>query len=364
MCVPMDRIPVDLGSRSYDILVGAGALDRLGEELAPLWRGGPVFCIADERVWGLYGAAVQTALRPTGSCSGLTFRSGEPSKTWATAGRLLRDLAAEGMARDGLVLSLGGGVAGDLAGFVAASYARGVDFVQLPTTLLAQVDSSVGGKTGVNLPEGKNLVGAFHQPRLVVCDPLTLGSLPRREIRCGLAEALKHGFIADGMYLAQVQSLSEHALSADPAALGEIVAGSCRIKAAVVKADEREAGLRATLNFGHTIGHAIEKVGGYRRYRHGEAVAIGMVGAAMVGARMGVCDGSVVDHVRAAMGRVGLPTAAPGLDADELLQAISHDKKTERGRVRWVLPIDVGKVTVTPEVPQRTVVRVLRELVG
>lgn len=362
--MPMDRIPVDLGSRGYGILVGAGALDRLGEELAPLWRGGPVFCVADERVWRLYGAAVQAALRPTMSCSGLTFRSGEPSKTWATAGRLLRELAAEGMARDGLVLSLGGGVAGDLAGFVAASYARGVDFVQLPTTLLAQVDSSVGGKTGVNLPEGKNLVGAFHQPRLVVCDPLTLASLPRREIRCGLAEALKHGFIADAAYLAQVESLSERALCAEPAALGEIAAGSCRVKAAIVVADEREAGLRATLNFGHTIGHAIEKVGGYRRYRHGEAVAVGMVGAAMVGARMGACDGSLVDRVRSAMGGVGLPTAVPGLDADELLQAISHDKKTERGRVRWVLPIEVGRVTVTPEVPGRTVVRTLRELVG
>lgn len=356
----MRSVLVALGPRSYEVLVGEGALGKLRDLIDPIWRGGPLACVADSRVWELHGATVMTAVA---GMHPITFRPGEASKTWSTAGRLLRGLASGGMARDGLVVSLGGGVAGDLAGFVAAAYARGVDFVQLPTTLLAQVDSSVGGKTGVNLPEGKNLVGAFHQPRLVLCDPLPLATLPRRELRCGLAEALKHGFIADPDYLERVESLAERALAADPEALVEIVAGSCEIKARVVAADERECGIRATLNFGHTIGHAIEKVGGYRRLRHGEAVAVGMVGAALLGERVGTCSSDLAERVRRAVGHVGLPTASPGLDPESLLQAISLDKKAARGRVHWVLPVEVGRAIVTPEVPPCDVIAVLRELV-
>lgn len=360
----MDRVRVGLGERSYDVIVGAGSMACAGDLLGAVWRGGPVARIADRRVWGLHGDEVQRGLGLAANGAVLTVPPGERSKSWNTAGRLLRELASGGMARDGLVVAVGGGVTGDIAGFVAATYARGVDLVQVPTTLLAQVDSSVGGKTGVNLPNGKNLVGAFHQPRLVVCDPAFLATLPRREIRCGLAEALKHGFVADAAYLERVESLCLEALRAEPDALTAIVVGSCEIKARIVMADEQETGLRAVLNFGHTIGHAVEKVGGYRRYRHGEAVAIGMVGAAALGARIGTCSGAVASRVRAALAQAGLPTSAPGLDREALLAALAVDKKVARGKVRWVLPVEVGKVIVTADVSRRAITATLDDLVG
>jgi 3-dehydroquinate synthase len=355
---------VELKERTYPIIVRDGALELLGTEASAICRGGPVVCVADERVAALYGQQVEDSLRGSVDWRGwVSVRRGERSKSWAVAGRVLRELAGLGMARDGMVVALGGGVAGDLAGFVAASFARGVDFVQVPTTLLAQVDSSVGGKTGVNLPEGKNLVGAFHQPRLVVCDVLTLSSLPRRELRCGLAEALKHGLIADADYLDRVESLRGSVLRAAPAALEEVVVGSCAIKAKVVAEDERESGRRAILNFGHTIGHALETVAGYRRLRHGEAVAVGMVGAAMLGVRAGTCDKSLVQLVRRCVEAAGLPASAPGLPADEVLAALARDKKAARGEVRWVLPVVPGEVLVTPEVEPRDVRGVVATLV-
>ncbi|MBD3174515.1 MAG: 3-dehydroquinate synthase, partial [Armatimonadia bacterium] len=218
-------------------------------------------------------------------------------------------------------------------------------------------------KTGVNLPEGKNLVGAFHQPRLVMCDVLTLSSLPRRELRCGLAEALKHGLIADARYLDRVETLRSSVLEAAPDAVEEVVVGSCAIKARVVAEDERESGRRAILNFGHTIGHALEKVAGYRKLRHGEAVAVGMVGAAMVGVRAGTCDESLVERVRRCVEAAGLPASAPGLAADEVLAALTRDKKAARGEVRWVLPVGIGEVVVTPEVEPRDVRDVVATLV-
>ncbi|MBM3495546.1 MAG: 3-dehydroquinate synthase, partial [Armatimonadetes bacterium] len=236
-----------------------------------------------------------------------------------------------------------GGMVGDMAGLAASLYMRGIRCVQVPTTLLAQVDASVGGKTGVNLRSGKNLIGAFHQPSAAYADPCSLATLPLRELRCGLAEVLKHGFIRDRAYLSGVLREMPLLLSCDPAALSRAVLGSCRIKAAVVEADETEQGVRAVLNFGHTIGHALETLDGYRRMRHGEAVAIGMVGACLVGEEVGVTAPNVTEAVRQALNAAGLPTCAPGsLTAEGIIAAMGADKKSERGSPRFVLLREVG----------------------
>ncbi len=361
----MPSVRIEVPGGSYDVLVEGGAARRAGELARALYAGGGLACIADARVAELHGETVLESLRDAGlRPTVLTIPPGERSKRWSMAQKLLRSLAASGMGRDGLVLALGGGVAGDLAGFVAATYLRGVDFIQIPTTLLAQVDASVGGKTGINLPEGKNLVGAFHQPRLVLCDTSLLATLGVREIRSGLAEALKHGVLADAAYYQGVVERLAPALRRDPEALAWIVAGSCAIKARVVCADEREAGVRAHLNLGHTVAHAIEAAAGYSRFRHGEAVAVGMVAACRLAERMGVCQPGLGDEVVGALRAAGLPTGAPGLAVDALMEAAASDKKRTQGRVRWVLPVRVGKVEVRGDVDDRLVREVLREVVG
>jgi len=356
---------VELGDRGYDILIEPGALSRTGSAIRERLGTTPTACIADERVASLHWPCLEDSLRRAGLKARLmTFRPGERSKTLGTARRLLSELADLRIPRDGTVVSLGGGVAGDLAGFVAAVYQRGIAFVQVPTSLLAQVDASVGGKTGVNLPEGKNLVGAFHQPRLVVCDPLVLRTCGKRDLRCGLSEALKHGFILSEGYLSIVEQGLRASLAGDPDALAEVVRGSCAIKADVVRRDEREEGLRAILNFGHTFGHAVENVAGYRVYRHGEAVAVGMVAACHLSERLGLCSAAVRERLVADLRSTGLPVAAPGLAADRLLQAMWHDKKILKGRLRLVLPRAVGRVEVVDDVSLRDVRAALSLLTG
>jgi len=343
-------VRVNLGEHSYDICVGQGLLARLGELLQPLGIGRrvavvthPALCdthnYADSVIRCLSGAGHDVSL--------LTVPSGEGSKSLAHAERLWRDLAGAGLDRSSAVLALGGGVVGDLAGFVAATLYRGIRFVTLPTTLLAQVDSSVGGKTGINLPEGKNLVGIFHQPCLVAADVLTLQTLPEREFRSGLAEVVKHAMIADAELFALLEGEAGRILARDPDLLQTIVATNCAIKARVVERDEREAGVRAVLNFGHTVGHAVEATLGYGVVTHGEAVAYGMLVAAALSVRRGLCPRADAARLAALLGRFALVPAAP--PSPELLENyMVRDKKTRDGVLQFVLTPGVGNVTVAP----------------
>jgi 3-dehydroquinate synthase len=334
----------------YDVLVGAGrlaALPALVREHAPAHR---YAVVADETVARLYGDGVLASLGGAGLRADLlSFPPGEANKTrerWASLSDLL---LGAGFGRDSALLALGGGVTGDLAGFVAATYMRGLPLVQVPTTLLAMIDSSVGGKTGVDTPAGKNLVGAFLQPRLVVADPEVLRTLPPAELRAGLAEAIKHGAIADAGYLDEIADALPALLALEPGALARLVVRSVEIKAAVVARDEREQGPRKMLNFGHTLGHALEAVSGYRLL-HGEAVAIGMVLEAALGERLGVTETGTEARLRGLLRAAGLPTAAPGDCAPgAVLEATRLDKKARGGRVEYALVERIGRASPGPD---------------
>lgn len=343
----MTRIPIAVPGTppsQYDVVVEPGALARLGTLVTAAAPAVRYAVLADERVADLYGDVACAALARAGARVDLVpFAAGEARKTVATWAELSDALVRLGVGRDGCVVALGGGVTGDVAGFVAATYLRGVDFVQVPTTLLAMVDASVGGKTGVDTAAGKNLVGAFHQPRLVVADPEVLASLPDAELRAGLAEAVKHGAIADAAYLDRIVRDAGAILRRDAAALGALVARSVEIKAEVVAADPREAGRRATLNFGHTIGHALEALSGYA-LPHGFAVATGMVAEAAIGEAAGVTAAGTAARLREALDALGLPTAwPPGADPEAVLAQCRRDKKVRAGRVRYALVARPGE---------------------
>jgi 3-dehydroquinate synthase len=360
-----ERVRVDLGERGYDVVVGAGILPGLGATLAGLGRGGRAFVVADSGVAARYGDAVCGSLAAAGlEVVRATVPAGERSKSLRQAGRLYDAAIAGGCDRGSWVVAVGGGVVGDLAGFVAATLFRGVAFCQVPTTLLAQVDASVGGKVAVNHRLGKNLIGAFHQPRVCWADVTTLATLPGRELRSGLAEVVKHGVMADAAYLAEVERAVPRLLGRDPAALAAAVAGSVRIKAAVVAGDEREeSGARERLNLGHTTAHALEAVAGYGRIRHGEAVAIGLVAAGEIALRQGLWSAGEQERLVRLLAAIGLPTRLPGgVGADSLLAAMARDKKTRDGRLRWVLPVRAGEVRVGQAVPAPTVREVLLRL--
>lgn len=345
---PMDTIRVNLGSRAYDICVGANLLRQVGGLVRPLNLGPRLGVVTHPALEAAYGAVVVEALGRAGhEVSLLTVPPGEESKSPEEAARLSRALVRARLDRGSAILGLGGGVIGDLAGFVAATLYRGIVFINLPTTLLAQVDSSVGGKTGVNLPEGKNLVGAFHQPRLVVADVLTLHTLPEREFRSGLAEVVKHAMIADPDLFRMLEERADHILAREARTLQEIVAKSCAIKARVVEADERETDHRAILNFGHTVGHAIEAALGYGRITHGEAVAHGMLAAAMLSVRRGLCPERDASRLRELLARfelVGAPLPSP----ESLETYVVRDKKGRAGVLQFVLTRGVGSVTLAP----------------
>jgi 3-dehydroquinate synthase len=308
-----------------------------------------------------YAAPLIAGLEARGvSVVPIALPAGERFKTLATVARLYGEFVRAGLDRRGLVVALGGGVLGDMAGYAAATYLRGVRFVQAPTTLLAQVDASVGGKTGVDLPEGKNLVGAFHQPVSVLIDTHTLHTLPLRELRAGLAEVIKYGIIYDAGFFARTVAALPRLLRREPEALTEVIARSCAIKADVVSQDETEQGLRAILNYGHTVGHALEQVTNYRRYKHGEAVAVGMVSAALIGEEIKVTPETVTAELLAALRRAKLPVAFPAdIDPEAILTAAQRDKKTLAGRLRFVLARRIGEVFVTGDVPQEAVARAL-----
>jgi 3-dehydroquinate synthase len=345
------ELEVELGERAYPVIAGPGLLgheELLRERIADR----DLLLVSDHNVAPLYAAMVRDALGDRNLVE-LVLPAGEQHKTLEAVGRIFDGLAQARMGRDAVLIALGGGVIGDLTGFAAACWQRGIDFVQLPTTLLAQVDASVGGKTAVNHPMGKNLIGAFHQPRLVIADSSTLASLPQREYRSGLGEVIKHAMIADATLFNWLEAHGDLLLARDPDTLAEVIIACCRIKAAIVVEDEHERGRRAVLNFGHTFGHAIEGATGYGLWRHGEAVTAGMLMAVDLSTRLGRCPPEVLERLRALCGRLGLPVRPPRLEAGVWREWIARDKKTVGGRPRFVLLEDIGKAVPGIEVPAR-----------
>ena len=358
----MRLIKVPLGNRSYSILIGSNLLPQIGRECRRLSLARRCAIISDVNVAPRYAKAALASLSTAGFEPILiTAAAGERSKTLTTVRFCYEQLAAHRMERKSFIVALGGGVVGDLAGFVAATYLRGLAFVQVPTTLLAQVDSSVGGKVGVNLKAGKNLVGAFHQPHLVLCDLNTLETLPRREYNSGLAEVIKYGIICDARFFRQLERNLGKLLQRDPRILSSVVARCCHIKAQVVGHDETERGRRAILNFGHTIGHAFETISGYGRFLHGEAISIGQVAAAKISSELTGLSSFDVTRITLLLDRTGLPTRLK-LDRSQrarLLRAMQLDKKVSQGEVKFVLAKRIGEVSAGHRVPTALLERVL-----
>ena len=355
----MQTIQVDLGPLSYPITIGAGLLvnrDLLEMQIP----GRDLLIVTNTTVAKLYLAKLTAsfAQRRIGEC---ILPDGEQHKTLQTAGWVFDALVVNKMNRDATVLALGGGVVGDIAGFAAAAYQRGIGYVQMPTTLLAQVDSSVGGKTGVNHPGGKNLIGAFYQPRAVIADTDVLATLPDRELKSGLAEVIKHGCVWDPLLFNWLERKIPQLLARDAEALTYAISRSCEIKATVVARDEREHDLRAILNFGHTFGHAIEAATGYEKYLHGEAVGLGMIIAADLSHRLGMIDGAVKERLRELLARTGLPVEAPRIGAARAYELMQMDKKVMAGAIRLVLLEKLGRAIVTADYSQKALDAALAE---
>ncbi len=348
----MTRIDVALGERSYPVLVEQGLLGQAGELLAPYARGGRIAVVSDQNVWSLHGPALERGLRRSGiSAVPILVPTGEEAKTWTIAAAVSEQLLSLELGRDDHVAAFGGGAVGDLAGFVAAILKRGCGYIQLPTTLLAQVDSSVGGKTAINSAAGKNLIGAFHQPRLVLVDPCVLDTLPPRELRAGYAEVVKYGLIGDRDFFDWLEHSGAAMLGGEPAARLHAIATSIAAKVRVVAEDEREtSGRRALLNLGHTFGHALEAEAGFSdRLLHGEAVAVGMVLAFAFSAERGLCPAEHAERVRAHLEAVGLPTSFEA-DPAALVRHIRQDKKASAGRVPFILARAIGEAIVAHDV--------------
>ncbi len=344
--IPVETVHIHLGERSYPILIGAGLLSA-PSTWADLPKGSSALIVTNTTVAPLYAAAAQAALAPHfAQVHVLALPDGEAHKGWEALNQIFDLLLAQACDRRTVLVALGGGVVGDMTGFAAACYMRGVPFVQVPTTLLAQVDSSVGGKTAINHPLGKNMIGAFYQPERVICDLSTLQSLPGRELSAGLAEVIKYGPIADMAFLDWIEAHLDDLLARDPAALAWAVQRSCQIKADVVGQDEREGGLRAILNFGHTFGHAIEAGLGFGEWLHGEAVGCGMVMAANLSERLGLVDAAFVQRLTRVIDRAGLPTVGPALGVDTYMHHMRVDKKAQAGDIRFVLIDGPGRAVV------------------
>jgi len=350
----MTTIEVGLGARHYPIRIGTGLLgDAQGWRDA--LRGGHALIVSDGNVAPIYAQRLRDALTQASGtpihCEVLVLPAGEAHKNLDAVSKVLDALARLGATRDACVLALGGGVVGDIAGFAAACWMRGIDFIQFPTTLLAMVDSSVGGKTGVDHPSGKNLIGAFHQPRAVIADLDTLATLPSRELRAGLAEVVKTACIGDADFFEWLEAHADALLAADTEVLTHAIARCCRFKAGVVERDEREAGERALLNFGHTFGHAIETETGYDALLHGEAVAIGMVVAARLSAQLGMGGDADTERLEALLKRLGLPTTLPtGFAPDALLARMHLDKKNRAGALRLILWRGIGRAEIVENI--------------
>jgi 3-dehydroquinate synthase len=358
----METLRVELGSRSYPILIGERLLgersifeQRLGSR--------DLLVVSNTVVAPLYLQSLEAGLQPRRVVASI-LPDGESHKTLANVARILDVMVANRFGRDCAVVALGGGVVGDMAGFAAATYQRGVAFVQVPTTLLAQVDSSVGGKTGVNHPGGKNLIGAFHQPVVVVADTGTLASLPARELRAGLAEVIKYGLICDAGFFAWLEAHIDALLAGDPAALAHVIRRSCEIKAEIVGRDEREQGERALLNLGHTFGHALESATGYKEWLHGEAIGAGLVMAAWMSGQSGYLTSEEVERVARLVARAGLPTHVSNVKPDVALEHMRIDKKVQAGRIRLVLLRGIGRAFVTADYDEPALLRTLATYLG
>ncbi|MFN9619032.1 MAG: 3-dehydroquinate synthase [Synechococcaceae cyanobacterium] len=370
---PCRTIPVELGEKAYPIVIGDGALASLGERLLALGfrRGTRVLMVSNPVVQEHYGELALAALAGAGlEASSLVIDAGEDQKTPATVA-LIHDAAfAHRLERGSLIVALGGGVVGDMAGFAAATWLRGIAVVQVPTTLLAMVDAAIGGKTGVNHPGGKNLIGAFHQPRLVLIDPATLATLPEREFRAGMAEVIKYGVIGDRALFEALEAAAQRdpqaALASitavGPELLQRLLESSAAAKARVVAADEHEGGLRAILNYGHTLGHAVETLSGYGTWLHGEAVGLGMLAAGEIAVLMGLWGPAEQERQRALIAAAGLPLRWPDLDTDAVLTCLQGDKKVRDGRVRFVLPTGIGQVEIRDDVEADTIRAALARL--
>ena len=355
------RLTVELGERAYPIHIGPNLLAE-ASLYAPHVDGRRAAVVTNETVAPLYAGRVEKALAAAGARGTLRIElpDGEAFKDWQHLDRIFAALLAARADRDTVLVAVGGGVVGDMAGFAAASYQRGIAHLQVPTTLLAQVDSSVGGKTAINHPLGKNMIGAFHQPEAVIADTASLATLPPREYAAGLAEVVKYGAIRDPEFLDWIEANAAALLGREPSALAHAIRRSCEIKAEVVAADEREHGVRALLNFGHTFGHAIESAAGYGNWLHGEAVAAGMVLAARLSARMGRIPAAEAERLAALLARLQLPVEAPAFPIDTWLEYMGRDKKNQGGRITLILLEELGRAAVVKDAPEQA----LRELLA
>jgi 3-dehydroquinate synthase len=357
---PMKKIPVRAANGKYEVVCGRGVLRELPRLVSRVCQGGAVFVISSPRVWRHWGARIERSLGKARRAT-ILIDDGETAKNLSTVERTCRDLVRAGADRRATIVAVGGGVVGDVAGFVAASYARGIGLIHVPTTVVAQVDSALGGKTGVNLPEGKNLVGAFYPPKGVVADPALLSSLPPRDFRSGIYEIIKYGVIGDARLFQFLEQNMEKVLRGERASLAVVIERSVAQKARVVSKDERESGLREILNFGHTFAHALESATGYRTYLHGEAVGWGMIAAARLAVEKGMLSPAEEERIARLIARVGPLPAWPSIPPVQLIAAMQADKKTRSGRLRFVLPERIGRVRCGVEAEEEMLVRVLRE---
>jgi len=356
----MQRLNIDLGERSYDILLGSGLLDKLGECISQIFKPSRIVLITHPSLFQIYGNKVLSGLKGQGWTADLIeVEEGETSKSLGQAEKIFDRLLDLKCDRKSVLIALGGGVIGDLVGFVAATFQRGISFVQVPTTLLSQVDSSVGGKTAVNHPKGKNMIGAFYQPCLVVTDLDTLQTLPQKEFCAGLAEIIKYGVILDASLFDYLENNIEKIHQLDKECLEYIIKTSCLIKAEVVEKDERENHYRMILNFGHTIGHAIEALTHYSRFIHGEAVAIGMVYAAKLSQKLGKCQEDIPQRLDRLVRKCGLPTDLPELNSRLIIESLYHDKKTMNHKIKFILVKEIGVVEIVEDIPEEKIISIL-----
>lgn len=361
----MRTVNVNLGDKSYDIIIGHDLKKQIVDFIQGQKFSRKALLITDTNIAPLYGEKVQAILNEAGLDTKLAvILAGEQSKSLACAEDLYTQAIQHGLDRKSPIIALGGGVVGDLAGFIAATFMRGVPFIQMPTSLLAQVDSSVGGKVAVNHALGKNLIGAFYQPKAVFMDLDMMKSLPKREIATGLGEVVKYGYIYDKEFYEYLLVHKDEILDLKSEAISHVIARSCEIKADVVSQDEKEAGLRAILNFGHTLAHAIEKETQYKKYNHGEAVAIGMVGAAKISNKLGMIDEKIVTDMEKLLAMFNLPEKAQDCSVENIYADIFHDKKTVNGKVNWVLLEEIGKVCISSNVPEQIVKEAIAEILA
>lgn len=352
----MRTLSVDLGASGYDILIDSGILSSLGSMCAEAGLGRTAAVVTNPTVNPLYGETVMRSLEGAGiSCALIVIPDGEQYKTAGTLETVYDRLIDAGLDRSSFIVALGGGVVGDLAGYAAATYLRGVPFVQVPTTLLAQVDSSVGGKTAIDHPKGKNLIGAFHQPRLVLIDVAVLATLPPREFRAGMAEVVKYGAVLDADFFAWLESHAARISAGDPHCLAEVIRRCCSLKAGIVEMDEKESGPRAVLNYGHTLGHAFETLSDYQSLLHGEAVAIGMVLASRISSALGHCTDRDAARITELLALFGLPVAAPASDPVVLSELLVRDKKARSGSISFICNRGIGGYAVERRMPDELV---------